>query len=150
MKTLITMIAITLTAFTARASDLIPYIAMPVGAGYAIDAKGVRHPNAFCVRDAVLAPYPQYPSQLWPSGTDSAARIRYNHRDGLYRLNIDLNTGRVRQITIISSTGSALLDTASTSAFKHWVFKPGRWTEVTIPTTVRKKWVGMTAIPAGL
>jgi TonB family protein len=140
MKTLMTMIVITLTAFTARASDLKAYIAMPVGVGYAIDAKGLRHPNAFCVRDAVFAPFPGYIG-------DYAVVTRYIQGDGLYRLNIDVNTGRVRQVTIIKSTGLARLDTASTSAFKQWVFKPGKWTEITIPTTVRKKWVAMTAIP---
>jgi hypothetical protein len=49
MKTWITMIAITLTAFTARAGDNVPYIAMPAGFGYAIDAKGIRQSNAMRV-----------------------------------------------------------------------------------------------------
>ena len=65
------MIAITLIAFTARGSEPVPYIAMPVGIGYAIDAKGIRHPNALCLHDAVFAPHPQY-----PYGTRSA-RSRY-------------------------------------------------------------------------
>jgi TonB family protein len=137
------MTAITLIAFTARASEPVPYIAMPMGIGYAIDTKGVRHPNAFCLRDAVFAPHPQYPYQPpWNIG-DSAAWTRYIEGNGLYRLKIDLNTGRVSQVTIIKSTGSAILDTASTSAFSTWVFRPGRWKEIIIPTTVRKKWVGV-------
>jgi hypothetical protein len=61
MKTLTTVIATTFIAFTARASEPVPYIAMPVGIGYAIDAKGVRNPSALCLRDAVFAPHPQYP-----------------------------------------------------------------------------------------
>jgi hypothetical protein len=60
MKTLTTTIAITFIAFTARASEQVPYIAMPVGIGYAVDSKGVRHPNALRVRDAEFAPHPQY------------------------------------------------------------------------------------------
>ena len=52
MKTLITMTAIALTAFTVRASEEIPYIAMPIGIGYAVDVKGARHPNAFWVSAA--------------------------------------------------------------------------------------------------
>jgi hypothetical protein len=61
MKTVTTMIAIVFIAFTTRASEPVPYIAMPVGTGYALDAKGIRHPNALCLRDAVFAPHPQYP-----------------------------------------------------------------------------------------
>jgi len=141
MKTLTTTIAITLTAFTVRASELVPYITMPVGLGYATDAKDVRHPNAFCMRDAVLAPHPHYPYQSM--SRDPALWTRDLQGDGLFRLSIDLKTGHVSQITIIKSTGSAILDTASTSAFKRWVFKPGKWKEIIVPTAVRKTWAGM-------
>jgi TonB family protein len=142
MKTLTTMIAVTLIAFTTRASEPVPYIAMPVGIGYAIDAKGVRHPNALCLRDAVFAPHPRYPYGP-PLSRDPVTWTRDIQGDGLYRLDVDLNTGRVSQVTILKSTGSAKLDTASTSAFKRWVFRPGTWKEIIMPTTVRKKWVGM-------
>src|ERR1700747_2295487 len=120
------LLAITLPAFTARATDMVPYIAMPAGSGYAIDAKGNRCPNPLCVHDAVFAPHPQYPDQLRSNIGDSAAWTRYKG-DGLYRLDIDLKTGRVSQVTIIKSAGSKVLDTASTSTFKRWVFKPGKW-----------------------
>ena len=143
MKTLITIIAITLTAFSARASEEIPYIAMPVGIGYAVDVKGARHPNAFCLHDAVRAPHPHYPYQA--STRDPLTWTRDLKGNGLYRLNIDLNTGKVSQVTIVKSTGSKILDAVSTDAFKRWVFKPGKWKEITIPTAVRKKWVGMTS-----
>ena len=149
MKILITTIVITLTAFTAKASEEIPYIAMPVGTGYAVDAKGARHPNAFCMHDAVLAPHPPYPyhSKSWESrSSDPGTWTRNIQGNGLYRLDIDLNTGKVNQVTIIKSTGSAILDTASTSVFKRWIFRPGEWKEITIPTTVRTKWIGTRAI----
>ena len=55
MKTLITVIAITLIAFTARASEPVPYIAMPIEKGYAIDVHGKRQPNALCARDVIWA-----------------------------------------------------------------------------------------------
>jgi hypothetical protein len=55
MKTLTTMIAITSIAFTARASEPVPYIAMPIDKGYAIDAHGKRQPNALCARDIIWA-----------------------------------------------------------------------------------------------
>lgn len=143
MKTLITTIAITLTAFTTRASELIPYIAMPTGAGYAIDANGVRHPNAFCLRDAVYAPRPQYPYESHGMA-DPGIWTRNLEGNGLYRLEINLVTGRVSRITVIRWTGTAKLNTAVTDTFKRWAFKPGKWKEITIGTTVRKKWMGMT------
>jgi hypothetical protein len=49
------MIAITLIAFTASASEPVPYIAMPIDNGYAIDAHGKRQPNALCARDVIWA-----------------------------------------------------------------------------------------------
>jgi TonB family protein len=128
--------------FTARASDCIPYIAMPMGIGYAIDAKGNHQPNALCVHDAVFAPHPQYPNQLRSNIGDSAAWSRYKG-DGVYRLDIDLNTGRVSRVTIIKSAGSKILDATSTDTFKRWVFRPNKWKEITIPITVRTKWVGV-------
>jgi TonB family protein len=146
MKTLITVIVIALTAFTARASEEIPYIAMPVGIGYAVDAKGVRHPNAFCLRDAVLAPHPKYPyhSKSWESrSSDPGSWTRNIQGNGLYRIDIDLNTGHVSRVTIIKSAGSKILDAASTDTFKRWVFRPGKWREITVPITVRTKWVGV-------
>ena len=144
MKILTTVIAITLTAFAAKASEEIPFITMPVGIGYAIDAKGARHPNAFCMRDAVFVPHPQYPYQSW-SG-DPRTWTRDLRGNGLYRLDLDLSTGRVSKITIIKSIGSSILDAAGTKAFRLWVFRPGKWKEITVPTAVRTKWVGMTAI----
>ena len=138
------IIAIAMTAFTASGSDLIPYIAMPVGTGYAIDAKGVRHPNAFCLRDAVYAPPPQF---IHNPTNDPAilgdAQWKLVQGSGLYRLDIDLNTGRVVKVTTLKSSKSISLDVISTSTFKEWVFRPGKWKQITILTTVRKKWVAI-------
>ncbi len=139
MKTLTTMIAITLIAFTARASEPVPYIAMPIDNGYAIDAHGKRQPNALCARDVIWACAPRYP--LRSRSSDPASWSRHVDGDGLYRLDIDLKTGRVSRITIIKSAGSAILDRGSTGAFSRWVFTPGKWSAMIIPTTVRITWV---------
>jgi len=138
MKTLITVIAITMIAFTAKASDPVPYIAMTIDKGYAIDAHGQRQPNALCARDVIWARGPRYPFSL-PSN-DPASWPRNLWGDGLYRLDINLKTGRVRQIAIIKSAG-ATLDGASIRAFSRWVFTPGKWSAMIIPTTVRIIWV---------
>jgi len=140
-KSFALIIAIALTAFTASSSDLVPYIAMPLGTGYAIDAKGVRHPNAFCLRDAVFAPPPQFMHN--PTNDPAilgAAEWKLIQSSGLYCLDIDLNTGRVVKVTTLKS-GSNWLNNLSTNTFKLWVFRPGKWKQITILTTVRKKWV---------
>jgi len=140
---LIAVITITFAAFTSRASELIPYIAMPTGIGYAIDANDIRHPNALCLRDAVYAPRPQYPYES-TGMADPGTWTRNLEGSGLYRLEINLVTGRVSRITVIKWTGSAKINAAVTHSFSQWAFKPGKWKEITIPTTVGKKWMGMT------
>jgi hypothetical protein len=132
MKTLITMIAITLTAFTARAGDTVPYIAMPVGFGYAIDAKGIRQSNAMAIHNVVYGNL--------PAAHFNAA---YQHTVGLFRLDLDLSTGRVRQVTMVKSTGAGPLDKASAEAFRHWVFRAGMFKEVVLPITVKTRWVAV-------
>ena len=138
MKTLITVIAITMIAFTAKASDPVPYIAMTIDKGYAIDAHGQRQPNALCARDIIWARGPRYP--FGAPSSDPASWSRNFWGDGLYQLDINLKTGRVRQITIIKSAGSTL-DRASVAAFSRWVFTPGKWSAMIIPTTVHIIWV---------
>lgn len=139
MKTLTTAIVVALIAFTAGASEPVPYIALPIDNGYAVDAKGQRQRNALCARDVIWACAPRYPLRSHSSDPSTWSR---NHRgDGLYRLDINLKTGRVSRVTILKSTGSAALDKASTWAFGRWVFTPGKWSAMIIPTTVRVIWV---------
>jgi TonB family protein len=139
VKRLTTIIAITVIAFTARASEPVPYIAMPIDKGYAINAQGKRQSNALCAHDVVWACPPRYP--LRARSSDPTSWSRNFRGDGLYRLDIDLKTGRVSRTTIIKSTGSATLDRASTWAFNRWRFTPGKWSAMVIPTTVRVTWV---------
>jgi hypothetical protein len=144
MKTKLLTAALTLSAATAFAGHWVPHISMPAGTGYATDARGVRYPNIVCVRDALFAPSPRLPlgnphSQDWE-------HIKWEQveSDGLYRLDIDLTTGRVTNVTIVKS-GTKQLNDFSILAFKRWRFKPGKWREIVIPTTIRKKWVGVIA-----
>jgi hypothetical protein len=130
MKTLITMIAITLTAFTARASDNVPYVAMPGSFGYAIDAKGIRQSNTMAMHNMVYANLPA-----------THFNAAYQYTVGLFRLDLDLSTGRVRQVTMVKSTGAGPLDKASAEAFRHWVFRAGMLKQVVLPITVKTRWV---------
>jgi len=125
----------------ASAGQMMSYIALPAGVGHATDAKGVHYPNAYCMKDVLHAINPPYPYRA-ELGTAEARDIQGS---GMFRLNIDLNTGRVSQVTIIKSMGDRGLDNACLGAFKRWVFKPGKWQEVIVPTTVRKKWIGVRA-----
>jgi hypothetical protein len=95
MKTLTIAIAIALIAFTARASEPVPYIAMPIDNGYAIDSHGNRQPNASCARDVIWACPSRYPIQSHSIDPTTWSR---NHRgDGLYRLDINQPTGKTER-----------------------------------------------------
>jgi hypothetical protein len=132
MKTLITMIAITLTAVTTRASDNVPYIAMPVGLGYATDAKGIRQSNAMAMHNVIYENLPR-----------TNINAAYQYKVGLFRLDLDLSTGCVRQVTMVKSTGAGPLDKASAEAFRHWVFRAGMLKQVVVPITVKRRWVAV-------
>jgi TonB family protein len=132
------MIVMALPQF-ASAGQMVSYIAMPTGIGHATDAKGVRYPNAICMKDVLYADQPQYPYDA----NLGAAEARDIQANGLFRLSIDINTGRVMRVQIIKSMGDRSLDNASINAFKRWVFRPGKWQEIIVPTTVRKKWVAV-------
>jgi hypothetical protein len=142
MKTKLVITALTMFAANAFAGFYVPYISMPTGGGYATDAHGQRHPNAYCVRDAVRAIVPEYP--LGSAGSADWENIKWDQVEssGLYRLDIDLTTGRVTKVTIVKS-GTKELNELSVAAFKLWVFKPGKWKEIILPTTMRKKWMAI-------
>jgi hypothetical protein len=140
------LLTMLMMAFASRAhgSAPVPEIFMPVGIGYSTDAKGVRHPNAYCMRDTVRAPRPAIP---WPSVDEAiymadSPKWKELESSGLYQLTIDLNTGRVTKVTIIKS-GSNLLNAYSVATFQQWVFRPGTWKEAILPTTLRKSWKGI-------
>jgi TonB family protein len=44
---------------------------------------------------------------------------------GLFRLRVDIKTGRVKEITTLGSTGNAVLDIAAIQTLREWRFKPG-------------------------
>lgn len=112
MKTPTSIFAIILIAFTAKGSEPVPYIVMPIDKGYAIDAHGKRQPNALCAHDVIWACPPRYPQRARSS--DPTTWSRNFRGEGLYRLDIDLKTGRVSRTTIMRSAGSLILDKAST------------------------------------
>ncbi len=94
-----------------------------------------RIPNAGSLRSnnmrsarvsALSAPRPEYPYE---------ARRQRLTGTGLATLSVDVITGEVTSVTMTRSTGSAVLDNATISAFRRWRFKPGTVTLVQTPIT---------------
>lgn len=95
----------------------------------AVDAKGIRYEGAsykgnppwLLDRLSGIAPY--YPIE----------ERRYHHEGiGYYRLIIDLNTGHVARVDVITSTGFNALDNSAITAFRTWTWRPGKWREIDI------------------
>jgi TonB family protein len=100
-------------------------------ASSAVDAKGVRHQakdypkgHAPWMADATKQIAPEY------SKLDQAHRVA---GFGLYRVAVDLKTGSVKKVSVIQSTGVATLDANAIKALGQWVWKPGKWKEVSVP-----------------
>lgn len=75
---------------------------------------------------AVSAPRPEYPYE---------ARRQRITGDGVVAMTIDLASGKVSEVSMLRSTGSAFLDNAAMTGFRRWRFKPGTVSPVTCPIT---------------
>jgi TonB family protein len=67
---------------------------------------------------------PEYPAEAQAQGIQGA---------GIFRLNVQQNTGRVMSVAVEKSTGYKMLDNAAVAKFGSLRFKPGAVTRVTIP-----------------
>jgi TonB family protein len=75
---------------------------------------------------ALYAPRPQYPYE---------ARSRHVTGSGVIVAEVDSASGNVTSASVAQSTGSPILDSAATSAFRQWRFRPGTVSKVNIPIT---------------
>jgi len=75
---------------------------------------------------ALYAPRPQYPYE---------ARSRHVTGSGVIVADVDAASGNVTSASVATSTGSPILDSAATSAFRQWRFRPGTVSKVRIPIT---------------
>lgn len=75
---------------------------------------------------AMNAPRPEYPYE---------ARRQRLTGSGMAVLTIDFASGSVLDVTMTQSTGSAVLDHATVSAFRRWRFRPGTISKVQSPIT---------------
>ena len=75
---------------------------------------------------AVRAPIPVYPYK---------AKLDHIAGDGVCVMTVDTASGKVTDATMEQSTGNAILDKATTNAFRKWRFKPGTVSTVRVPIT---------------
>jgi TonB family protein len=75
---------------------------------------------------AVRAPLPVYPY-----------KAKHDHiaGDGVCVMTVNTASGKVTDATMEQSTGNAILDKATTNAFRKWRFKPGTVSTVRVPIT---------------
>jgi TonB family protein len=75
-------------------------------------------PTTIARPHATYAPKPEYPSQ---------ARARGMKGDGVFilRVQIQIQTGLVKDVMVAHSTGWSILDSAAVSTLKQWRFTPG-------------------------
>jgi TonB family protein len=70
---------------------------------------------------------PQYPGG-YPPG------YRFSPEgSGIFRLSLDLKTGRVIDVAVVKSTGHSTLDESATKALRQWALKPGKWKQIDVP-----------------
>ena len=102
-----------------------------LGGGAGVDSKGVRH--TWGANSIKPSPYHvAITKRVWPDLPVEARRWRLEGA-GLYRIQIDLGTGKVVKATVLRSTGHAILDNSVLGALRRWQFKPGTWKEMDIP-----------------
>jgi TonB family protein len=99
--------------------------------GSAVDSHGVRRRTRDYGRsippwlnDRVRAFAPDYPF---------ADQVQRREGTGLFRLNLDLQTGSVTKVVLLRSTGFPTLDHCAISAIQEWRWRPGMWKEIEIP-----------------
>jgi protein TonB len=77
------------------------------------------------IGNTLAAPGAAYPEEARKTKTTGS---------GLYEVQID-KAGKTSGVAIVTSSGSAVLDKAATTAFKKWRFKPGVFRSVRVPVS---------------
>ena len=75
-------------------------------------------------------PSPEYPYE---------ARRDFITGSGVFGLRFDYETGHLREVHVITGTGSGYLDSAAIGVLKHWQAKPRSVRRLTIPITFSKR-----------
>jgi TonB family protein len=56
---------------------------------------------------------------------------------GLFRVSIDITTGRVTDVSVLKSTGYGVLDGSAIRTLKLWRWKPGKRRQVNVPISFK-------------
>jgi TonB family protein len=56
---------------------------------------------------------------------------------GLFRVSIDITTGRVTDVSVLKSTGYGVLDGSAIRTLKLWRWKPGKHRQVNVPISFK-------------
>ena len=106
-------------------SIITPYDGAAVTAsGKRISQREFRGNGSPWMADAIKIPGPNYPS---------SERGRRHEGAGLFRMDLDVKTGSVSQVTVVKSTGFPVLDESAVKALTHWRFKPNAWKQIDLP-----------------
>ena len=97
----------------------------------AVDAKGVRH--TWGAEWGKRSPWEADVTKMIPPEYPYEARKFRQEGSGLFRLQLDLATGKVIKATVLRSTGVVMLDNKALWALRRWQMKPGRWRELDVP-----------------
>jgi TonB family protein len=73
---------------------------------------------------ALSAPLPEYPYQAKHANVTGS---------GVCVMIVDTTSGKVTNVMMVQSTGSAILDKVTTETFRRWRFKPGSVSQVRVP-----------------
>jgi TonB family protein len=97
----------------------------------AVDAKGVRH--TWGTEWGEHPPWRADVTKIVPPAYPYEARRARQEGLGVFRLQLDLATGKVTKATVLKSTGIVTLDNSALWALRRWQVKPGRWREIEFP-----------------
>ena len=103
----------------------------PLAGSAGVDAKGVRH--TWDGNPTKPPPYAADVTKRVPPDYPYEARRACLEGSGLFRLQIDVATGKVIKATVLKSTGVVILDNSALWAVRRWQFKPGTWKELDTP-----------------
>ena len=78
------------------------------------------------MEDVVYKVGPRYPSKFRRAQIGGTGR---------FLMHIDFNTGKVRSVTVVKSTGADGLDREAIFALRQWRFKAGKVRQVEMPIT---------------
>lgn len=105
----------------------------PTPDGSVVDAKGVWHQAK--EYHGKRPPWINDLTHMIGAAYGEEDQRRHNRGTGLFRLTLDLKTGKVTDIVILKSTGFRTLNRNAVFALHQWRWKPGKWKQIDIPVT---------------